>query len=188
MTLHEPLNISQRAKLTVEDFLALSERGAFDGYAKSELIEGEIWVVNAIHRRHAKAHATIVGELFIATKADNRQLTIYANPSTELSNISLPEPDVVVADPDDGKMVNGPSVRIAIEISDSTLDMDLGRKVRLYAKHGVPEYWVVDLQENRVHQHWAPADQAYGQVRQIAFGERLTAATVEGLVIDTAGL
>lgn len=188
MTAQHAIASPQLAKLTVKDFLLLSESGAFDEYARTELIEGEIWVVNAIHRRHARAHAVLTGELFAALKTIGSPLDLFANPSTELSNISLPEPDIVIAVPEDTKMLAGPEVRLAVEISDSTLDMDLGRKARLYAKHGVPEYWVVDVEARVIHQFCAPADDAYSERRSIAFGEPLNAATLPLLTVDTAAL
>lgn len=188
MTAHDAIASPHLAKLTVKDFLLLSDAGAFDRYARTELIEGEIWVVNAIHRRHARAHAALTVELGIALKASDSALVLYANPSTELSDISLPEPDIVVAEAEGGKMVGGPEVRLAVEISDSTLDMDLGRKARLYARHGVPEYWVVDVEAGAIHQMWAPAGDSYAERRRIAFGEVIRAATIEGLGIGTDAL
>lgn len=183
MTAQHAIASPQLAKLTVRDFLILSDAGAFDDYARSELIEGEIWVVNAVHRRHARTHATLTGELFAALKAIGSPLQLFANPATELSNTSLPEPDIVIAEPGDGKMLAGPEVRLAVEISDSTLDMDLGRKARLYASHGVPEYWVVDVEARLIHQLWAPEGDAYARRREVAFGERVEAVTVAGLVV-----
>lgn len=67
---------------------------------------------------------------------------LYTAPSTELSDDSLPEPDIAIGEPSDAKIFPGPAMRVAIEVSDSTLDLDLGRKARLYARYGLPEYWV----------------------------------------------
>ncbi len=41
MTAHEAMAVPHTAKLRVGDFLTLSEAGAFDGYARAELIEGK---------------------------------------------------------------------------------------------------------------------------------------------------
>ena len=58
MTVHEPLDSPQRAKLTVEDFLLLDRSGAFDAYAKAELINGTIFVVNAQFSEHIATAGT----------------------------------------------------------------------------------------------------------------------------------
>jgi len=179
---------THRAKLRVSDFLLLSEAGAFSDYARSELIEGEIWVVNAVHSRHARAHAWLTVELGIALKAGNWPLTLYTAPSTALSDDSLPELDIALAHCNDAKILPGSATQLAVEIADSTIDIDLGRKARLYARHGVPEYWVVDLERKRIHQMWAPRDENYAEQRQIAFGEHVVAATIDGLVVVTEGL
>lgn len=188
MTFHEALAMPQRAKLTVRDFLLLDESGAFDSYARTELIEGEIWVVNATYRRHARVHAALTGDIAAALKAQGSNLILYTAPSTELSDISLPEPDIALAEPSGGKILIGAALRLAIEISDGTLAMDLGRKARLYAAHGVPEYWVADVDAGVIHQMWAPTPEGYAERRELAFGGRIEATTVAGLEVDTVAL
>ncbi len=103
MTIHEQLSQSHLAKLTVKDFLTLAEAGSFDRYARSELIEGEIWVVNSIHRTHARVQAEMTAAVSVALRAAGLDLVLYASPSTELADDSLPEPDIVVGVPADGK-------------------------------------------------------------------------------------
>ena len=188
MTVQDLPTTPQRAKLRVADFLLLAEAGAFSGYARTELIEGEIWVVNAVHRRHARAHAQLTIEIGTALKTAGSHLVLYTAPSTELSEDSLPEPDIAIGEPSDAKIFPGPAMRVAIEVSDSTLDLDLGRKARLYARYGVPEYWVVDVEGRVIRQMWAPHGEAYRQHRDIAFGDMLAAATVPDLTITTGGL
>ncbi|MEG3086215.1 Uma2 family endonuclease [Sphingomonas sp. PB4P5] len=188
MTIHEQISQSHLAKLTVKDFLTLAEAGSFDRYARSELIEGEIWVVNSIHRTHARVQAEMTTEISIALRAAGLGLIVYANPSTELANDSLPEPDIVVGIPADSKLVAGTEVLLAVEVSVSTLKMDLGRKLRLYARHGIPEYWVIDPEAKVVHQFWARNDNGYAEVREISLGQAIIATTIDGLTVDTSRL
>lgn len=61
-------------------------------------------------------------------------------------------------------------VLLLIEVSDSTLRYDLGKRAGLYAAHAIPEYWVFDLQRNRVWRHSAPKGLAYTQVDEVAAG------------------
>jgi Uma2 family endonuclease len=101
---------------------------------------------------------------------------------------TMPEPDLVVAlDHRDG-VLPAEKVRLMVEVSDSTLTTDLGTKARLYATHGVPEYWVADVNGRVVQQSWSPAHGAYRERREVAFGQPLTAATIAGLTVPTAGL
>ena len=76
-------------------------------------------------------------------------------------------------------------VCIAIEVSDTTLAIDLGRKAGVYASAKIPEYWVVDTNAQLIRQMWEPVDEAYTNRCDIAFGGQVTAATISGLVIET---
>jgi Uma2 family endonuclease len=187
MTVQLPISTaSQTAKLSAADFWLLADAGAFKNFVKTELIEGEIRVVNAVHSRHAKAHAALTGELYIALKQSS--LVLLSTPSTTLSDDSIPEPDIAIATKADGKAVNGADVRLAIEISDTTLVEDMGRKMRLYARHGITEYWVVDVEGRVIHQMWTPSGETYAEQREHPFGDKVTAATIQGLSVETDGL
>jgi hypothetical protein len=50
MTFGQPITRPQRYKLTTTDYALLTEAGAFAGYAKTELIDGEVVALNAQHR------------------------------------------------------------------------------------------------------------------------------------------
>jgi Uma2 family endonuclease len=188
MTAFEPINIPQTAKLRVKDFMLLHDAGAFAGYAKSELIGGEIWVMNAIYSRHASATAEMVMSLGMAVKAAGLNLKLYCPLSVDLSDDSLPEPDIALCE----KHTSGPmplaKVKLLIEVSDTTLAIDLGRKAELYARAGVPEYWVIDLNENRALLHMTPKDGDYAEQIDVPFGQPLHSGTLDGVTVETSGL
>jgi Uma2 family endonuclease len=187
MTVQLPISTSpQPVKLSARDFWVLADAGAFEGFVKTELIEGEIQVVNAVHSLHARAHAVFTGELYTALKGS--PLILLSTPSTALSDDSIPEPDIAIASKAEGKAVEGSDILLAIEISDTTLAFDMGRKLRLYARHGVPEYWVVDVEGRAVHQFWGPSAEGYAERRAVAFGDEVESETIVGLVAETDGL
>jgi Uma2 family endonuclease len=189
MTAQLPISTSpQTAKLTARDFWLLADAGAFEGFVKTELIEGEIQVVNAVHSRHAKAHATLTGELGMALRKLESSFILLSTPSTALSDDSIPEPDIAIASKAEGKAVSGADILLAVEISDTTLDHDLGRKMRLYARHGIPEYWVVDVDGKRILRHSGPGSDGYQVCDEVAFGAPLEAVTMAGLVVETGRL
>lgn len=188
MTAFEPINVPQAAKLRVQDFMLLHDAGAFEKYAKSELIEGEIWVMNAIYSRHASATADLIYALRVGVDAAGLRLKLYSPLSVDLSDDSLPEPDIALCE----KHPSGPmplsKVKLLIEVSDSTLAIDLGRKAALYAKAGVPEYWVIDLNENRALLHMTPVNGDYAEQIDVPFGEPLHSGTLAGLSVETGDL
>jgi Uma2 family endonuclease len=80
------------------------------------------------------------------------------------------------------------SVGLIVEVSDSSLAYDLGAKSELYARHKVPEYWVIDLNENRALLHMTPIDGDYAEQIDVPFGEPLHSGTIEGLSVETGRL
>lgn len=178
----------EKARLRVKDFLLLDESGAFADYTKTELIEGEIYVMNAIHSRHASATAELVYALRVAVDAAGLDLKLYTPLSVNLSDDSLPEPDIALCEKQDSGIMPLAKVKLLIEVSDTTLDIDLGRKAALYAKAGVPEYWVIDLNENRALLHMTPKDGDYAEQIDVPFGEPLHMGTIDGVTVETSGL
>ncbi|WP_374135399.1 hypothetical protein [Sphingomonas sp.] len=81
-----PLNTTPLpVKLRIEDYLLLDRSGAFDAYAKTELIDGEVFYVNAQHRPHAR----IKSQLFLAI---SEALSAPQPHSKRLSKRALPFP------------------------------------------------------------------------------------------------
>jgi hypothetical protein len=76
-------------------------------------------------------------------------------------------------------------VALLAEISDSSLRFDLTDKAPVYAAAGVAEFWVVDVDAGIIHQMWSPLGESYAQRKEVRFGERIEAATVEGLAVET---
>ena len=188
MTAFEPINIPHVAKLRVQDFMLLHDAGVFDECAKSELIEGEIWVMNAAYSNHGKTQFELAFLLKIAMQSAEIEGRVYTATSVDLGSDSVPEPDVVVAYDHEGGPLPRSKVMLLIEVADSTLKTDLGRKANLYAKAGVPEYWVADVEGKMIHQHWSPSANGYAERREVAFGAEVESATLKEVIIETTGL
>lgn len=190
MTEQLPLNISPLpVKLRLEDYLLLDRSGALDAYAKTELIEGEIVFMNAQHRAHARIKSRLHIVLAAALGNLGRKLEAIVEGSIAVPPSSAPEPDIVItSEPEGTGLIPLRSVRLIVEVSDATLDNDLSVKAAIYARHGIPEYWVVDVEARAIHQMWSPDGEAYGERRELAFGEALEAVTIAGLRVETSGL
>jgi Uma2 family endonuclease len=87
---------------------------------------------------------------------------------------SEPEPDLALVAPGDYDHEHPTQAWLVIEVSRSSLDKDRGLKARLYAEHGIAEYWVVNLRDRHVEVRTAPAADDY--TRQVTYrpGERIT--------------
>lgn len=173
----------RKVGLRADDFMLLAKSGAFVDYAKTELIDGDIYVVNAQHSPHARAKSRLLGLLINRLAEIGSELEALSEVTVRLSEDSMPEPDIVLTRWQGDGPVPASTVALVIEVSDSTLAMDLGRKSDLYAAAGIPEYWVVDLDEKRVLMHEHPdADGYHGQL-DIDLSKILVSATIDGLKI-----
>ena len=190
MTKQIPLNVTPLpVRLRVGDYLLLDGAGAFEAYAKTELIEGEILFMNAQHRPHARIKTELGFLLRTTLTGQGSHLAVLLESTVAMPPFSMPEPDIILTSEPRGEgPVPGASVALVVEVADATLDNDLRRKSVLYARHGVPECWVVDINGRTIHQLWRPGPDGYQETRNTLFGEVLEAATLPGLTVDTTAL
>ena len=183
MTLQEHL-APGKYKLTVDDYLRLDETGVF-GTHRTELLDGDIIIMNAEYRPHGRIRDELLYLLRRALEELGSDLTPMGG-SVQASENDMPMPDISLTREPRGE---GPiplrSVALSIEVSSTTLRRDMVEKTAIYARAGIAEYWIADVNARVIHQMWNPVDHAYRDRRDIAFGERLTAATITGLTIDT---
>jgi len=86
---------------------------------------------------------------------------------------SLPEPDLAVVAPGRRKKAHPNQAFLIIEVADSSLKLDRQEKAELYARAGVPEYWVVNLVDRVVERHSDPGGTAYARVTPFRGGETI---------------
>ena len=188
MTAQEALPPPGKYKLRVADYLTLAESGAFEGL-RTELIEGDVIVMSPQHRPHGMVKMDLYDRLRDALALLRSPLRPVVEFSLALDEHSLPDPDLLLTSEPRGE---GPvpltSVALVIEVADTTLASDLDTKAGLYARNGVPEYWVADVRKRVIHQMWVPDGGTYAKRREAAFGTVISAATIEGLSVETAGI
>lgn len=184
MTVQEHLQPG-KYKLTVDDYLRLDESGIFED-RRTELLDGDVIVMNAEYR----PHGWVTGELSYALR---RALETMASDlhvmaaSVRVSDNDMPLPDIVLTrEPKGDGPVPLATVALLVEVSSTTQQRDLGRKEAIYARGGVPEYWVADVNARLIHQMSAPDGETYADHRTIAFGQPIAAMTISGLAIAPA--
>ncbi len=156
----QPAELFRRHRINVDEYYRMAEVGLLPREARNELIEGEVVDMVPIGDRHAEA----VTEL---TMAFSRAVGDFAKVSVQnplrLNPRSEPQPDLVIMRRE--RHVKGhPTPKdtlLVIEVSDSTLAYDLKIKVPLYARHGVPEVWVIDLDSRSVRRFSQPQGEEY---------------------------
>lgn len=176
-------------RLTVDDYLLIASSGALAAHGKIELIDGVMVEVSPEYRPHTRIKTRLAIMLAHALEESGTGLSLLIEGSVAMPPSYAPLPDLIVTSEPDGEgLIPLASVRLIVEVSDSTLSYDQGKKAAIYASTTVPEYWVVDVRAKVIHQHLAPVDGAYTERRSVEFGDRLDAATILGLSIDTSGL
>src|SRR2546422_981580 len=65
-------------------------------------------------------------------------------------------------------------ILLVIEVADTTVAYDRDIKMPLYARAGVPEGWLVDLDADRVEVCREPADGRYTSIRLVSRGDTIT--------------
>ena len=175
-------------RLRVSDYEMLAGAGAF-GECRTELIEGDVIVMSPQYRPHGMVKLELYDRLREQLREAGSSLRPVVKFSLALAEDSMPDPDLMLTtQPRGEKAVPLQSVALVIEVADATLSSDLGTKARLYAFHGVPEYWVADVKGRKIHQMWSPQEDRFTKSREVVFGDPIEAATIAGLVLDTSGL
>lgn len=173
----------------MEDFDLLALHGGLAGLQRSELLDGDIYPTSPQYTRHARIKARFYNAVFLWQQANRPDLEVLSEVSVAMPPHDEPMPDVVLCDvPLGDKGVAVETVHLLIEIADAASAGDLGYKKALYARQGVPEYWVADLVKGLVHCFGSPGTEGYADERKVAFGERVEAATLAGLTVETGGL
>lgn len=89
------------------------------------------------HRPHARTVTQLVVALSKALDESRSGLSVLTDISVRLSDHDVPEPDIAVTDAPEGEgILPLDSVKLLIEVSDSTLAQDMGLKAALYAGVG----------------------------------------------------
>lgn len=152
----------RRHRITVDEYYRMAEVGLLAPDARVELIEGEIIDMAPI----GTDHASVVNRLnrLLVMAVGERGIVQIQGPA-RLDRYSEPEPDVAVFAPrEDFYRHVRPTLAetlLVIEVSDSTLRYDRDVKVPLYARHGIPEVWVVDLQHGELRIYRSPEGERF---------------------------
>lgn len=163
------------ARFSREAYHRLFEIGVLDPASRVELIDGEIFMMLPIGPPQG-GYTSRLAEFFVRCIPSSLQCRIQM--PIIASDHSEPEPDIaIVKRRDDDYMKQHPSpsdIVLLVEVSDSSLHFDMGRKLKLYASSGIAEYWVVDIEHKSIHTHCSPAASEYADSKTATVGELVT--------------
>ena len=152
-----------RRRWTVAEIEAMVGAGVILEDERFELIGGEVVPMSPKGNRHELLKSAL--NLFWGRRLPEHLLFV---PETtfRLNEDTFLEPDFVFYRKSDGLVNLKPETALlAVEISDSSLGYDLGRKARLYASFGIRELWVIDAVKLVAHIHALPGREGYEEKR-----------------------
>jgi Uma2 family endonuclease len=162
-------------RFSVAAYHALLETDILHSDERTELIEGEILLMSPINPRHA-GHVNRLN-LWLMTRLVGRVMPAIQNP-VQLSDGSEPQPDVAVLRPRaDAYGHSHPTpadVFWLIEVSDATIEYDCEVKVPLYARAGIAECWVIDVNKAQVRIYRTPKRGEYTYTAIVERGQTVS--------------
>jgi Uma2 family endonuclease len=145
--------------------------GVMDEDERVELIGGELVPMSPKGNRHEVVKTALLDRWY---RVRPEECSLTPETTFRLSDDTYLEPDVVIYPRAIGlKGLTGPIALLVVEIADSSLRYDMGRKAALYASFGVRELWVIDAVKLTARVFQAPSDEGYRQVADFGASQPL---------------
>jgi Uma2 family endonuclease len=182
-TIDRPCDAPNRRLWTREDYYRAAELGFFRPDERLELIGGEVIEKASPQKsRHTKAIRAVEHAL---EEIYGQGFDVRYQLPLALDDNSEPEPDVAVVEGSWDDFDEHPTTALlVVEISDTTLRTDRGLKASLYAQAGIPEYWIVNLEEGVLEVYREPRpdvpqpfDHSYASVTRLTKEDTVTPVT-----------
>jgi Uma2 family endonuclease len=175
-----------RRRFTFEEVEEMTRLGILQEDERIELIGGEIVPMSPKGGLHEILKSAL--NLYWAQRLP-ADLLFTTETTFRLSRDTYLEPDFVFYPEAAGwRGLNAESARLVVEIADSSLAYDLGRKSRLYAGFGIAELWVIDAASLEARLHREPGPEGYRLVADKAASDRLVPHRAPDLAVTLSEL
>ena len=170
-----PVLAEKQRRFTVEEYHMMGDAGIFNEGGRVELIDGLIISMSPIGDSHVDC-VNRLNRLFTSrfyTSDEPPAIVSVQNPA-RLNKYSEPQPDLVLIRPNRAGVPEPEDVLLLVEVAMASLSFDREIKVPRYAAAGIPEAWVVALEEDHVEVYRKPGPAGYAEEAQFGRGETLT--------------
>lgn len=177
--------VRQPYRFTVEDYHRMAEAGILGEDDRVELIEGEIVEMPPIGSPHG---GTVKALIHLFSKAVGDRAIVSVQDPARLSDISEPQPDLMLLRPRPDFYRNSHAtpadVLLLVEVADTSAAYDRSVKLPLYARVGIPEYWLVDLERGVLEVYRSPEDDRYADLQELRSGARVAPASLPDVELE----
>jgi Uma2 family endonuclease len=171
---------------TSAEFYKMASKGAFAGF-RVELRRGMIVKMSPKWFAHGAVQADLMFGLKAAVDAVGLDWLVVSETTVNYGGGFEPMPDLIVLDPALLPQENGPippaAVKLIVEVGDTTIEDDLGDKREDYARAGVAEYWVADVNARELVRHADPGGETFGTEARTPFSEPLAMLTAPAVTV-----
>lgn len=175
-----------RRRFTVVELEEMTAAGILLEDERIELIGGEVVPMSPKGNHHEVLKAALTIYWARALPAD---LLFVTETTFRLSEDTYLEPDFVFYPKAGGRPgLSASTAPLVVEVSDSSLGYDLGRKANLYAGFGITELWVIDAVRLQTRIHRDPTPTGYRSIVDLPPGERLVPHLVPALAVTLSDL
>ena len=176
-------------RFKVQEYYRMAETGILRPDARVELFNGRIIDMSPIGPFHGGLVKCLIR---IYTRLAQGRWQVAAQDPLRLDDHSEPEPDFMLLrpSPDDykGRHPRPDDVFLLIEVSDTTLDYDREEKIPAYARAGIAEVWIVNLNNASVEVYRDPHFTGYGSKTVLAAGDQVAPQAYPDAVVNVAEL
>jgi Uma2 family endonuclease len=176
-------------RFSVTEYYRMAETGVLRPDARVELLDGQIIDMSPIGPFHGGVTNYLT--TFFVAAANGRWVTSVQNP-VRLDAHSEPQPDLMLLKPSaDFYRKRHPrpeDVFLLVEISDTTLERDQEDKLPVYARAGIAEVWIVNLNDLTIEVYSQPGFTGYGSKTVLAAGDKARPQSFPDAMVDVAEL
>jgi Uma2 family endonuclease len=176
-----------RRLIDVGDYHRMGEAEILGEDDRVELIEGELIAMSPVSVPHSLC-INRLNRLLVLGLGDNAIVSVQ-NP-VRLGDFSEPQPDFALLRPASPNYAKTPplpeDVFLLIEVAASSLRYDVAVKAALYARYGIAEYWVVDVEARRVLRHRDPTQLGYARTEEVRDGAAIAPLALPALSLALA--
>lgn len=175
-----------RRRFTVAELEEMTAAGILLEDERIELIGGEVVPMSPKGNHHEVLKTAL---MYHWTNVAREDLLFTTETTFRLTEDTYLEPDFVFYPKAGGLAgLSASTARLVVEISDSSLGYDLGRKANLYAGFGIAELWVIDAVRLQTRIHRDPTPTGYRSIIDLPPGERLVPHLAPALVVTLSEL